>query len=66
MADIYGAPQPLTGGEMVNIVQVQNGLPVICTITLSQIISLLAIGLPTTIPDTHGVLWNDNGVVSIS
>lgn len=71
MFDTYGLPQPLTGNETVTIHQMQNGQIAKCTMPLSQLASILsstawATGLPTTPPATAGVVWNDNGVVSIS
>jgi hypothetical protein len=75
MADIYGAPQTLTGAETVNIIQIQNGQPVLCSITLNQIIGLIApaptlnallVGLPTAEPTIAGEAWNNGGVLSIS
>lgn len=71
MTKIYGIPQPLTGNEIVTIHQMQNGQFAMCSLPLSQLSSILnstawASTLPTTIPTTAGVVWNNNGVVSIS
>lgn len=71
--EIYGLPQPIDGSETVTIHQVQNGQIAICTMPLSDLAFMLNItstawasGLPTSPPSTHGVVWNDNGVVSVS
>lgn len=69
--DIYGLPQTLTGSETVTIHQTQNGQIAKCTMPLSQLAALFVSvnwvsGLPTTLPSTRGVLWNNAGVVSIS
>jgi hypothetical protein len=71
MNEIFGLPQPLTGAELVTIYQMQNGQLAKCTMPLSELASILsstawATGLPTSPPATAGVVWNDNGVVSIS
>lgn len=74
MIETYGLPQPLTGAETVTIRQEQNGQIALCTMPLSQLSEILtsgsstawAQGLPTTLPNTAGVVWNDSGVVSIS
>lgn len=71
MIDIYGLPQPLTGAETVTIQQVQNGQVALCTMPLSELSSIISSTawvkcLPATEPTTAGVLWNNNGVVSIS
>lgn len=74
MIETYGLPQPLTGSETVTIHQVQNGQIAKCTMPLSELATILnsgsstawATGLPTTAPATAGVVWNNNGVVSIS
>lgn len=71
MVDIYGSPQALTGDEIVTIHQMQNGQLAKCTMLLSQLSSIInitswAVGLPTVLPSAHGVLWNNNGVVSLS
>lgn len=73
MAEIYGLPQPLTGNEIVTILQMQNGQLVLCSMPLSDLQSIMnsnstawANNLPTTKPSTAGVVWNDGGVVSIS
>jgi hypothetical protein len=69
----YGLPQPLTGAETVTIHQIQNGQLALCTMPLSELATILtssstawATGLPTTAPTTPGVVWDNNGVVSIS
>ncbi|CDY79491.1 hypothetical protein BGLT_02272 [Caballeronia glathei] len=72
MPEIFGLPQPLTGNETVTIQQVQNGQIALCTMPLSQLTQILgsstqwATNLPTTRPDTPGILWDNGGVVSIS
>jgi len=71
MNEIYGLPQALTGAETVTIRQEQNGQSALCTMPLSQLIQVitltaLATGLPKDEPTTAGVVWNNNGVVSIS
>jgi hypothetical protein len=70
---IHGLPQPLTGNELVTIMQMQNGQLAECTMPLYELSSILsssstawAAGLPTSPPSTTGVVWNDHGVVSIS
>jgi hypothetical protein len=73
MNEIYGLPQPLTGNETVTIQQTQNGQLAKCTMPLYELAVLIGgtstawgATLPTTLPAAHGVVWNDNGVVSIS
>lgn len=74
MAHIYGVPQPLTGNETVTIQQIQNGQIVECTMPFSSLVSFinaglissLASSLPKTEPSAAGVMWNNNGVVSVS
>ena len=74
MTQIHGLPQPLTGKELVTIIQEQNGNQAICSMPLSMLASILstssptswAANLPTTEPTTSGVVWNNSGVVSIS
>lgn len=74
MPEIYGLPQILTGNETVTIHQVQNGQIALCTMPLSSLAALLGSGssttwaadLPKVMPTTSGVVWNNNGVVSIS
>jgi hypothetical protein len=72
MGDFYGLPQPLTGSETVTIQQVQNGLPALCSMPLSELSTILGqpanwwSSLPTTLPTTSGIVWNNNGIVSIS
>lgn len=71
---ICGLPQPLTGNELVTIAQEQNGKMAECSMPLSALAVLLSAGsptswgaaLPTIEPTTHGVVWNNSGVVSIS
>lgn len=77
MLENYGLPQPLDGTETVTIHQVQNGRIAKCTMPLSELSSILsgggsgtstawASGLPTSLPVTPGIVWDNNGVVSIS
>lgn len=71
MSNIYGLPQPLTGNETVTIRQVQNGQIALCTMPLAELNNILngtawANNLPTTLPAVKGVVWNNNGIVSIS
>lgn len=74
MHEIYGLPQPLNGSELVTIYQMQNGQLALCTMPLSDLVALIgsasstawAVNLPTTLPAVHGVVWNDNGVISLS
>lgn len=71
MSEIYGLPQALSGAETVTIRQVQNGQEALCTMPLSMLAAIListawAADLPTVAPTIKGVVWNDNGVVSIS
>lgn len=73
MAEIYGLPQPLTGSETVTIHQEQNGRVALCTMPLSQLATVLtssstawAANLPMTAPTAAGVVWNNNGVISLS
>jgi hypothetical protein len=74
MAHIYGVPQPLTGNETVTIQQIQNGQIVECTMPFSTLISFISGGLVSSLtsslsktePSVTGVMWNNNGVVSIS
>lgn len=74
MHEIFGLPQALTGAETVTIRQEQNGEKALCTMPLSDLIALIgsasstawAVNLPTTLPAVHGVVWNDNGVISLS
>lgn len=74
MENIYGLPQPLTGNETVTIQQMQNGQYALCTMPISNLISLLiasgftawANSLATTAPATSGMPWNNNGVISLS
>jgi len=73
MIEIYGLPQALTGSETITIHQMQNGQLSLCTMPLSALSAILsgtstawASGLPTISPSTRGVVWNNNGVVSIS
>jgi hypothetical protein len=70
MHEVFGLPQSLTGAETVTIRQMQGGREALCTMPLSQLpplfLASLAANLPTTLPATPGVVWNDNGVISIS
>lgn len=74
MTEIYGLPQPLTGAETVTIHQAQNGQLALCTMPLSELATILNSGsstawannLQTTEPSTAGVVWNNNGSISIS
>jgi hypothetical protein len=71
MMRIRGLPQPLTGGELVTILQEQNGEKAECSMPLSMLASIIsstswAASLPTTRPTAPGALWNNGGVVSIS
>jgi hypothetical protein len=68
--DIYGLPQPLTGQEWVTITQTQNGQQALCSMPLSQLQTWLTqtefSNLPTTLPATPGIAWNNGGLVSLS
>ncbi|WP_146124062.1 hypothetical protein [Burkholderia multivorans] len=72
MTELFGLPQALMGNELVTIHQIQNGNLVKCSMPLSSLAALLgystawAAKLPTTQPTTAGVVWNNNGVISIS
>jgi hypothetical protein len=76
MIDIYGLPQTLTGNETVTIHQVQNGQPALCTMSLTTLFNYFQSlsggaginwsALPTTLPTTPGLPWNNNGAVCIS
>ena len=79
MTEIYGAAQPLTGAEIVNILQTQNGQMVNCSIPVSQIAALAsgsgtssfdfasyADSLSTTLPSVSGTPWNNGGLISVS
>ncbi|CAG9205813.1 conserved hypothetical protein [Burkholderia gladioli] len=72
MKEIYALPQPLTGTELVTISQNQGGNWVHCTMPLSMLPAANSSGtawaanLPTDKPATAGVVWNNNGVLSIS
>ena len=80
MTEIYGAAQPLTGAEIVNILQTQNGQMVNCSIPVSQIAALAsgsggtssfdfasyADSLSTTLPSASGTPWNNGGLISVS
>lgn len=67
---ICALPQPLTGDEIVTILQQQNGEWIKCSMPLSTLASFLIQGwiktLPTDRPATTGIAWNNTGVVSIS
>jgi hypothetical protein len=71
---IYGALQPISGAELVTVYQMQNGQMVTCSMPLSDLSAILtaspstswAANLPTAAPTAAGVVWNNNGVVSIS
>jgi hypothetical protein len=68
---IHGLPRQLDGTELVTIGQMQNGQLAECTMPLSELSTIIggtawAATLSTTKPALAGVLWNDNGVVSIS
>lgn len=71
--DIYGLPQPITGQETVTILQEQGGQLARCTMPLSSLLSLITpqvmaqlAALSKTEPTEPGVLWNNNGVLSVS
>jgi len=73
MPIIHGLPQALTGNELVTIYQEQNGQLAICSMQLSQLISLVnfdannwAANLPTAKPMSAGIVWNNSGIISIS
>jgi len=71
MTKTYATPQPMTGSETVCIHQVQNGQIVKCTTPISSLPSAANLttffaSLPTSLPATAGVVWNNNGVISIS
>jgi hypothetical protein len=72
------AAQTLQGTEVLVADQVQNGLLVTVKIPINQIfnqippgtfgIAMLAwfLSLPTTLPATAGVLWNNGGTLALS
>lgn len=70
--NIFGLPQALTGNELVTIQQIQDGRTALCTMPLSVFATFIgsstawALSLETTPPSTPGVVWNNEGVVSIS
>lgn len=67
--EIYGLPQTLMGNELVTIHQQQDGNWAKCTVPLSQLFIFFnawMTSLSSNAPTTPGVLWNNNGVVSIS
>jgi hypothetical protein len=73
MSELYGMPQPLTGAETITVQQMQNGQLVKCTVSLTVLAAFFgntpavwSASLPTALPATHGVLWNDGGVISVS
>jgi hypothetical protein len=55
-------------GQFDLIYMSQNGIEVAATPTqlISFLTQALSNNLPTTLPSTAGVLWNNNGVLSIS
>ncbi|MBU9608632.1 hypothetical protein [Burkholderia multivorans] len=67
---IHGLPQPLTGNELVTILQQQNGQMAECSMPLSvfmgYVIDNWFKNLPTSEPLSPGLPWNNTGVVSIS
>ena len=77
--EIYSqALLPLTGNELVTIRQSQNGNLALCTMTVAQFASVVNSAnftanfiswmqsLPTTLPSSPGVAWNNGGVPSLS
>lgn len=68
--EIHALPQPLSGSELIDLWQQQNGVWVKCSIPLTQLLTAalsdLAAILPATKPSTAGVPWNDGGAISIS
>jgi hypothetical protein len=72
---ICGLPQPLTGSELVTILQEQGGQLVMCSLQLSALLDYVtantsstawAKNIPATEPASPGVVWDNDGVVSIS
>lgn len=77
MSGPYGAPQPMTGTEIVTIHQVQNGNLVKCSLTMNELLTWVQAAQQTTFetqmaawlkslptaPPTSGA-WLDNGVLS--
>jgi hypothetical protein len=55
-------------GQLDLIYMAQSGSEVAATPAqvLTYLLSVLAANLPTTLPATSGVVWNNNGVLSIS
>jgi hypothetical protein len=68
--EIFGLPQPLTGQELVTVYQTQNGQIAGCSMPLSELQAWLSqaefSNLPTTLPPTSGIVWNNAGMISIS
>lgn len=67
--EFFGLPQAITGKELVTIHQLQDGNWAKCTVSLSQLFIFFnawMTSLPSDAPIAPGVLWNNNGVVSIS
>ncbi|CAM2168083.1 conserved hypothetical protein [Burkholderia latens] len=69
--EIHGAPQTLSGEELLTIGQEQNGRLVLCSMPISLLSSIIlnsswASSLPTEPPSTPGIIWNNKGSLSIS
>lgn len=67
--DMTSLPGPLTAS--MNLIAIQDpSTGAFYTVTLAALFnafsSFFLAGLPTTLPATAGVMWNDHGVVSIS
>lgn len=67
-------PQPLTGSEFVSIKYQRDGREVWRGMRLSELLAHIAVSapelwiesLPTSLPTTAGVAWNNGGVISIA
>lgn len=68
--EIHALPQPLSGNELVDLWQQQNGVWVRCSIPLTQLLTAalsdLASVLSKVEPTSPGVVWNNAGVISIT
>lgn len=74
MRQMLTLPEPLTGNELVTVLQAHNGEWSACGMCLSDLLScvaatspaLLIASMPTSLPSQPGVLWNNAGVISVS
>lgn len=64
MANIYGNEIVLDMTGKGVILFIVNGTGQV--LTLPQLLSLSSSAFPTQLPSTAGVIWNDNGVLSVS